>query len=97
MVDPSASSFLAALRRRGLPVRRADNAVLAGIRDTAAALHEGRIAVCESCAAAIREFSLYRWDTESGEDRPVKEDDHAMDEIRYFVRTVLRGETFSFA
>ena len=97
VVDPSASSFLAALRRRGLPVRRADNAVLAGIRDTAAALHEGRIAVCESCAAAIREFSLYRWDTESGEDRPVKEDDHAMDEIRYFVRTVLRGETFSFA
>ena len=97
VADPSASSFLTALRRRGkYRVRPADNAVLAGIRDVAAALHEGRIAVCESCEAALREFSLYRWDTESGEDRPVKENDHAMDEIRYFVRTMLRGDTFSF-
>ena len=97
VADPSASSFLTALRRRGkYRVRPADNAVLAGIRDVAAALHEGRIAVCENCEAALREFSLYRWDTESGEDRPVKETDHAMDEIRYFVRTMLRGDTFSF-
>ena len=97
VADPSASSFLTALRRRGkYRVRPADNAVLAGIRDVAAALHEGRIAVCENCEAALREFSLYRWDTESGEDRPVKENDHAMDEIRYFVRTMLRGDTFSF-
>ena len=97
VADPSASSFLMALRRRGkYRVRPADNAVLAGIRDVAAALHEGRIAVCENCEAALREFSLYRWDTESGEDRPVKENDHAMDEIRYFVRTMLRGDTFSF-
>ena len=98
VVDPSAASFLAALRRRGKwPVRPADNAVLAGIRDTAAALHEGRIAVCDCCKGALREFSLYRWDEQSGEDRPVKENDHAMDEIRYFVRTILRGDTFSFA
>ena len=97
VADPSASSFLTALRRRGkYRVRPADNAVLAGIRDVAAALHEGRISVCENCEAALREFSLYRWDTESGEDRPVKENDHAMDEIRYFVRTMLRGDTFSF-
>ena len=97
VADPSASSFLTALRRRGkYRVRPADDAVLAGIRDVAAALHEGRIAVCENCEAALREFSLYRWDTESGEDRPVKENDHAMDEIRYFVRTMLRGDTFSF-
>lgn len=98
VVDPSAASFLAALRRRSKwPVRPADNAVLAGIRDTAAALHEGRIAVCDCCEGALREFSLYRWDEQSGEDRPVKENDHAMDEIRYFVRTILRGDTFSFA
>ena len=97
VADTSASRFLTALRRRGkYRVRPADNAVLAGIRGVAAALHEGRIAVCENCEAALREFSLYRWDTESGEDRPVKENDHAMDEIRYFVRTMLRGDTFSF-
>ncbi|HIU30848.1 MAG TPA: PBSX family phage terminase large subunit [Candidatus Caccousia avistercoris] len=98
VVDPSASSFIAALRRRGrYPVRPADNSVLAGIRDTAAALREGRIAVCDCCQGALREFALYQWDAGSQEDRPVKENDHAMDEIRYFVRTILRGEVFSFA
>ena len=53
--------------------------------------------MCDCCEGALREFSLYRWDEASGEDRPVKEHDHAMDEIRYFVRTILRGDTFSFA
>ena len=98
VVDPSAASFLAALRRRGKwPVRPADNAVLAGIRDTAAALHEGRIAVCACCEGALREWSRYRWAAQRGAARAGEGHDHAMDEIRYFVRTILRGDTFSFA
>lgn len=43
------------------------------------------------CRDSIREFGLYRWDEKSNEDRPIKENDHAMDDIRYFVMTVLKN------
>ena len=39
--------------------------------------------------ASRREFSLYRWDERRGNDVPVKENDHAMDDIRYFVTAVV--------
>ena len=61
-----------------------------GIRTVAEYLRSGRIRIHRRCEAAIREFSLYRWDADAGEDRVVKEEDHAMDEIRYFCRTVMR-------
>ena len=32
------------------------------------------------------------WDEKSQRDAPVKENDHAMDEIRYFVSTVVDAE-----
>jgi phage terminase large subunit len=38
----------------------------------------------------VREFGLYRWDESAAEDKPIKENDHAMDDIRYFCQTVLR-------
>ena len=91
VADPSAASFIELLRREGFRVVGAKNDVLTGIRRTAEALKSGRIVICEGCADAIREFSLYRWQgTESAlSDAPRKENDHAMDEIRYFVSTVL--------
>ena len=87
------------LRRAGWNVRKADNEVLSGIRRTADALKNGRIVICEPCQDAIREFGSYCWDLHSGDqDRVRKEDDHAMDEIRYFVATVVspaeRGASF---
>ena len=85
IVDPSAASFLEALRRQGWTVRKADNRVLEGIRRTAQALQKGQIVICKGCDAAAREFSMYCWDLNSGQDKVVKEHDHAMDEIRYFV------------
>ena len=91
VVDPSAASFIETIRRHGeLSVTPANNDVLNGIRMTVNALKEGRVKICDCCADSIREFSLYRWD-ERGEDRPIKENDHAMDDIRYFVATILRG------
>ena len=85
IVDPSAASFLTTLRQAGWPVQPADNRVLEGVRRTAQALREGRIVICQGCDAAIREFSLYSWDTRAGEDKVRKQFDHAMDDIRYFV------------
>ena len=93
VVDPSAASFIEALRREGYPVVKAVNDVVSGIRLTAQALKSGRIVICEGCGDAIREFGLYCWKQPGGGgDAPRKEHDHAMDEIRYFVATVLSQE-----
>ena len=90
VVDPSAASFITALKRRGCRVSQADNAVLDGIRRTAVYLRDGNIKIHRSCADAIREFGLYRWDDKKTEDTVVKENDHAMDDIRYFCNTIMR-------
>ena len=90
IVDPSAASFIEVLRRRGYRVRKAENDVLSGIRLTSDALKEGRIVICEGCSDCIREMDEYVWDLSGGiRDRVKKEHDHAMDDMRYFVATVL--------
>lgn len=90
IVDPSAASFIIALKRRRFRVQQADNAVLDGIRRTAVYLKNGNIKIHRSCKDAIREFGLYRWDEKKTADTVVKENDHAMDDIRYFCSTVMR-------
>lgn len=90
VVDPSAASFIAALRKRGFTVIQANNEVLDGIRRTAEYLRAGNIKIHRSCGAAIQEFGLYRWDEKVTEDKVIKENDHAMDDIRYFANTILR-------
>lgn len=90
IVDPSAASFMEVLRRRGWPVRKADNDVLRGIRLTSDCLKSGKIVLCEGCTDCLREMEEYVWDLSSGQkDRVKKEHDHAMDDMRYFVSTVL--------
>lgn len=90
IVDPSAASFIIALKRRGFRVQQADNSVLDGIRRTAVCLRNGNIKIHRSCKDAIREFGLYRWDEKQTEDKVIKENDHAMDDCRYFVNSVMR-------
>lgn len=90
IVDPSAASFMEVLRRHGWRVQKADNDVLAGIRLTSDCLKSGRIVICEGCCDLLREMDEYVWDLSSGaKDRVKKEHDHAMDDMRYFVSTVL--------
>ena len=91
IVDPSAASFIETIRRHGrFSVRKAKNDVLDGIVTTSRYIKSGQIQICSCCKDAIREFGLYRWDDKATEDKPVKESDHAMDDIRYFCQTVLR-------
>jgi len=93
IIDPSAASLKVALRRRGkFRTCDAQNDVLNGIRVTSALLKSGRILFSEKCSDSIREFSAYCWDMDSPDDKPIKEHDHAMDDIRYFCSTVLCRE-----
>ena len=97
IVDPSAASFIEAIRRHGrFYVEKASNSVLAGIRNVATRLRNGDIRICDGCDDCIREFGLYRWDEKAPMDRPIKENDHAMDDVRYFVQKVFRPELISF-
>ena len=92
IVDPSAASFIEVIRRHGkYTVVSAENNVINGIRQTSQALKDRKIRICKNCRAARREFSLYRWDGSGRSDAPVKENDHAMDDIRYFVATKIYG------
>ena len=98
IVDPSAASFMEVLRRRGWRVQKASNDVLSGIRMTSDCLKNGRIVICEGCSDCIREMDEYVWDLSgSSQDRVKKENDHAMDDMRYFVATVLGEKKDCFA
>ena len=91
VVDPSAASFITCIRSHGrFSVRKAKNDVMYGIRLTAMMLQAGIIKIGADCKDAIREFGLYHWDDKGEVDKPVKENDHAMDDIRYFCATVMR-------
>lgn len=91
IVDPSAASFIECIRRHGeFRVKPAINSVIDGIRITSSLLNAGMIRIDPSCKDCIREFGLYRWDEKKTADTVLKENDHAMDEVRYFCNTVLR-------
>ena len=92
IVDPSAASFITVLRKRGYTVIKASNDVLDGIRATQTAMNTGKIAFSPDCKNLFKELASYVWDekaAEHGEDKPVKQHDHAMDAMRYFVYKVL--------
>ena len=71
---------------------KANNDVLDGIRFTGALIQSGRLRFNSSCVHTFEEFGLYRWDEDAAEDKVVKENDHAMDSMRYLAMTVLRRE-----
>lgn len=90
VADPSAASFLECIRRHGaFRAIKAKNEVTDGIRRVCDALKKQQILFSSNCKDSLREFSLYRWDDKAVKDVPRKEHDHAMDDIRYFVSTVL--------
>lgn len=93
IVDPSAASFITTIKKHGkFSVRKARNDVLNGIRMTMNFLNNDKLFFCADCKDTIREFNLYRWDDKKTheKDTVIKENDHAMDDIRYFCYTILR-------
>ena len=93
IVDPSAASFIECIRRHGkFRVVKADNDVITGIRHVSSALRSNKLRFNECCRDIIREFQLYCWNERSGSDAPVKENDHAMDDMRYFVTDMVNSQ-----
>lgn len=92
IVDPSAASFIAEIRKHGrFDVRKGNNDVIDGIRLTGSLLKNGNLRIATRCKNAIKEFQSYTWDSKSVEkDKPRKENDHAMDDTRYFCNTILK-------
>ena len=89
IIDPSAASFIALLRQsEWFRPRSADNDVLNGIRETSSAIEMGLIKVNNNCKNWKDEAQSYVWDTNCVEDRPIKDNDHLMDAMRYFVKTM---------
>lgn len=93
-VDPSAASFITALRQRKHDMSRswyvvtpADNNVIDGIRDVGTAIELGLIKYSPKCSNLIEELQGYVWDNKCAEDKPVKIADHCADSLRYMVYT----------
>ena len=62
------------------------------VRELLAVDGEGKpgILIHPGCKNLIREFKLYRWDSRSKRDRPKKENDHALDALRYEIMQWVR-------
>lgn len=94
VVDPSAASFIAVLMRNKRKVYKARNNVKEGIGNVGIALNTGRTYFNDCCVETFKEFASYIWDEKAiqrGEDKPLKENDHHMDETRYFINTIIFG------
>ena len=95
LVDPSAKSFRLQLQRDGvLRVRKADNAVLDGISRTSNAFSTGKLRIVRpACPQLLEEIDGYRWDpkaSERGEDKPIKENDDLVDDLRYLANYMFK-------
>ena len=72
--------------------------MLTGIRHLSEELAAGRILFHKSCRDTIRGvLPSTGGKREGAKEAPLKENDHAMDDVRYFVETVVYGgRAFSF-
>lgn len=94
IIDPSAASFKVTLKNRGFRTRDADNDVIEGIKFTATMIAQKKIKAHRTlCPNLLKEVTSYMWDEKAtlrGEEKPVKSADHAMDAMRYVVKTMVK-------
>lgn len=91
VIDPSATSMRELIDRAGrfwcVP---AVNRVNDGIQLCARAFNSKSLRIDPRCRTLLSELGMYRWDERAGQDRVIKEHDHACDAMRYFVETTGR-------
>jgi len=86
--DPAAAALKLDLRAKGFEVRNGDNQVIPGIHEVQKQLGiapDGLpwLTVSGQCRDLIREMETYEWDDDGKKEKPVKENDHAADALRY--------------
>lgn len=89
-IDPSANSFANALKKEGFYVKDADNSVLSGINKVQNLFHQKKLKINSKCIKTIEELKGYVWDSRAmarGEEKPIKEKDHCLDALRYYIKT----------
>ena len=96
LLDPAADGAEKEMRRRGMPVRNADNSVNAGIAEVQRRISTRALKMVAGSAPNMeRELGTYAWDVAKsarlGRDVPIKENDHAMDSLRYGVMGLRSG------
>jgi phage terminase, large subunit, PBSX family len=101
-IDPSAASFILQLRKDGVAgLRKADNSVINGIRTVASFFGEQRLFIYgPKCPNLLKELTNYVWDPKAqkkGEDKPVKQNDHALDALRYVLHTMFSRKNINKA
>lgn len=91
IVDPSAAAFIETINKYAKYIAKgANNDVLNGIQEVTKYLNYGLLEIHESCVETIKEFEGYAWNDESNEDEVIKENDHHMDLLRYYIWGVAR-------
>jgi PBSX family phage terminase large subunit len=102
-VDEAAAGLIADLRNNGIPAEPAKGKVFAGITGIQDRLKvqeddKPRLTVEPDCINVINEFESYAWKkpTSTGviKDEPQKENDHAMDALRYFQDAFIPVQVF---
>ena len=95
ILDPSAASFKAEMRNRGHRIKDADNDVMDGIRMTSTMMAQRKIKVVkDNCPRTVKDITSYVWDEKAaqrGEEKPIKENDHGCDALRYMVKTTIKS------
>jgi PBSX family phage terminase large subunit len=90
LVDPSAAGFIETIKKYAkYIVKGADNDVLNGIQEVTKYLNMGLLKIHESCVETLKEFEGYAWD-DKYDDEVIKENDHHMDLIRYYIWGIAR-------
>jgi len=94
--DPSGASARATLSEKGIVTVAPKSNVLQGlelVRQQLKIREDGKpgLYISSKCANTIREFNLYSYPDAMDTEEPVKDNDHAMDCLRYFLVQWLRG------
>lgn len=96
--DPESASAIKELRQRGVNIReviKGKDSVKNGINKVRELLKAGRLMIHESCTNLIWEFETYIYpdkkDMRNLDENPIKENDHALDALRYAIMMQTEG------
>lgn len=91
VIDPSAAGMIETIKKyHKYHVRTANNDVLDGIVEVTKYLNKKLFLVADWCRDTIDEFQTYAWDDDPLVERVIKENDHAMDAMRYYIMTIMK-------